>query len=165
MHATIVAVQDKAQSYIEQAPWNDFIPLAIETYNCFHLHFDPFLISCVHASIVRHQQTSLVLSMLISYYKQWVLIALQHVQAITILQHVTTFNHSSSYLPHIPTNAPPSLVDLWQRMPFSITSSISLLLYYWSWFSFRVFTFASTCLVLFVDGFPSLFLYIYMTSF
>ncbi len=27
--------------------------------------------------------------------------------------------------------------------------------------SFHVFTFASTCLVLFIDGFPSLFIYIY----
>ncbi len=39
-------------------------------------------------------------------------------------------------------------------------SSISLLLFWWSWLSFRVFTFASTSLVFFVDGFPSLFLYI-----
>jgi hypothetical protein len=30
------------------------------------------------------------------------------------------------------------------------------------WFSFCVFTFASTCLVLFVDGFPSRFKYIYI---
>jgi len=40
-------------------------------------------------------------------------------------------------------------------------SSTSLLLFWWSWFSFRLFTFTSTCLLLFVDGFPSLFIYRY----
>ncbi len=74
MHASIVAVQDKARSYTKQVPGDDFIPLAIETYGCFHLHFDSFLTSHVHATIVRHQQTSLIPSMLISYYKQQVLI-------------------------------------------------------------------------------------------
>jgi hypothetical protein len=38
-------------------------------------------------------------------------------------------------------------------------SSTSLLLFWWSWFSFHVFTFASIWFVLFVDGFPSLFIY------
>jgi hypothetical protein len=47
--------------------------------------------------------------MLISYYRQWVLIVLQLVQAIVILQWATTLTHSSSSLPHIPPNAPPSL--------------------------------------------------------
>jgi hypothetical protein len=51
-HVTIVAAQDKAQSYIEQRPRDDFIPLAIETYSCFHPRFDSFLTSCVHACIV-----------------------------------------------------------------------------------------------------------------
>ncbi len=32
--ATIVAVQDKAQSYTKQTPKDDFIPLVIKTYNC-----------------------------------------------------------------------------------------------------------------------------------
>ncbi len=40
-------------------------------------------------------------------------------------------------------------------------SSTSLLLFLWSWFSFRVFRFALTHLVLFVGGFSSLFIYIY----
>ncbi len=84
-----------------------------ETYSCLHPHFDSFFTSCVHASLTCHQQTSVIPSMLISYYREWVLIALQHVQAIVILQWATTFNHSSSSLPHIPTSAPPSLVDLW----------------------------------------------------
>jgi hypothetical protein len=45
--------------------------------------------------------------------------------------------------------------------PFSIKSSSSLLLFLLFWFSSRVFIFALTCLVLIVDGFPSLFIYIY----
>jgi len=53
-----------------------------------------------------------------------------------------------------------------QKMPlFSISSSTSLLLFWWSWFSLHVFTmFASSCLVLFVNGFPSLFLYYIYTE-
>jgi hypothetical protein len=35
-----------------------------------------------------------------------------------ILRQVAMLSHSSSSLPHIPTSAPPSLIDLWQRMPF-----------------------------------------------
>jgi hypothetical protein len=40
------------------------------------------------------------------------------VQAIAILQWAATLSHSSSSLPHISASAPPSLADLWQRMPF-----------------------------------------------
>jgi len=67
MHASRVVAQDKARSYIERMPGDDFIPLAIKTHGCLHPHFDSFFISCVQASIVRHQQTSLVPSMFISY--------------------------------------------------------------------------------------------------
>jgi hypothetical protein len=56
--------------------------------------------------------------MLIFHYRQQMLIALQCVQAITILQQATILSHSFSSLPHIPTTAPPSLVDLWQWMAF-----------------------------------------------
>ncbi len=55
-HASRVVAQDKARSYIERTPGDDFIPLAIETHGCLHPHFDSFLTSCVQASIVRHQQ-------------------------------------------------------------------------------------------------------------
>ncbi len=111
-------VQNKTQSYVEQTLGNDFIPLAIETYSYLHPCFDSFLISCVHAYIVRHQQTSLVPSMHIYHYRQQMSIALQRAQAITILQQVATFNHNSSSLPHIPTSAHPSLANLWQMIPF-----------------------------------------------
>ncbi len=76
MHVTIVTIQDKARSYTKWAPRDDFIPLAIETYGCLHPRFDSFLIICVHAYVACHQQTSLIPSMLISHYKQQVLIAL-----------------------------------------------------------------------------------------
>jgi hypothetical protein len=52
-HAMVVAVQNKARSYIERM-LDDFIPFVIETYNCLHPHFDSFLTSYVHAYIVRH---------------------------------------------------------------------------------------------------------------
>jgi len=53
-HAGTVATQDKARSYTEWTPRNDFIPLAMETYNCFHFCFDSFLTSCVHACRTCH---------------------------------------------------------------------------------------------------------------
>jgi hypothetical protein len=55
--------------------------------------------------------------MFISYYRQQVSIALQCAQAIAIFQQVATSSHNSS-LPHVLTNAPSSLADFWQRMPF-----------------------------------------------
>jgi hypothetical protein len=54
-HVATIAIQYKAQSYTKRAPRDDFIPLAIETYSCFHPHFDSFLTSCVHACIIHHQ--------------------------------------------------------------------------------------------------------------
>jgi len=56
--------------------------------------------------------------MFIFYYRQQMSIALQHVQAITILQRASMLSESSSSLPHILASAPPSLVNLWHRMPF-----------------------------------------------
>jgi len=110
-HATIAVIKDKAQSYTKRASRNDFIPLAIETYDCFHPCFDSFLTSCIHACIICHQQTSLVPSMFISHYRERMSIALQHVQTITIFQQTTTLNHNFSSLPHILASAPPSLSD------------------------------------------------------
>ncbi len=46
------------------------------------------------------------------------LIALQCAQAITFLQQAGMLSYNSSSLPHIQASAPPSLADLWQRMPF-----------------------------------------------
>jgi hypothetical protein len=45
-HATTMVTQEKKTSYAEQTPDDDFIPLAIETYGCFHFRFDSFLITC-----------------------------------------------------------------------------------------------------------------------
>jgi hypothetical protein len=53
-HAVTIVVQDKARFYIEQVLGDDFIPLAIETYDCFHLYFDFFFASCVHPYIICH---------------------------------------------------------------------------------------------------------------
>jgi hypothetical protein len=72
------------------------------------------------------------------------------------------FNHNSSSFPHILAYAPPSIVDLWQKDVFL---TLGILFHYYCfllfWFSFCVFTFVSTCLVFFVDGFPSWFIYIH----
>ncbi len=78
-HATTIAIQNKAQFYTKQTLGDDFIPLAIKTYGCFHPCFDSFFISCVHANIICYQQISLVPSMFIFYYKQQLSIAFQHV--------------------------------------------------------------------------------------
>ncbi len=73
----------------------------------------PFSFFCLDASIAHQQQTSLIPSMLIFYHKQQMSITLQGAQAIMILQRATMFSHSSSSLPHIPTNGPTSLANLW----------------------------------------------------
>jgi intracellular septation protein A len=54
MNVAIIVVQNKARSYTERVLGDDFIPLAIETYDCIHFHFDSFFIFCVHANIARH---------------------------------------------------------------------------------------------------------------
>ncbi len=66
-------------------------------------------------NIHRHQQTSLIPSMLTFYYKQRMLVALQCAQAIGILQQVAILNHNSLFLLHIQANALPSLANLRQK--------------------------------------------------
>jgi hypothetical protein len=57
----------------------------LETYDYLHFHFNSFFIFNVHASIAHYQQTSLVPSMFIFYYRQQVLITLQSAQVMVIL--------------------------------------------------------------------------------
>ncbi len=39
-HTTTIATQEKTQSYEKHILGDDFIPLAIKTYGCFHSSFD-----------------------------------------------------------------------------------------------------------------------------
>jgi hypothetical protein len=50
VHVTTIVVQDKAWSYAERMPRDDFISFVIEIYDYFHPCFDSFLIFCVCAS-------------------------------------------------------------------------------------------------------------------
>jgi hypothetical protein len=50
-----MVIQEKTQSYVEQTPNIDFILLVIETYGCFHSHFDSLLIACAQTIIACHQ--------------------------------------------------------------------------------------------------------------
>jgi hypothetical protein len=45
-HVAMMVTQEKTQSYVKQTLGDDFIPLAIETYGCFHSCFDSFLTTC-----------------------------------------------------------------------------------------------------------------------
>jgi len=44
-HATTMAGHEKTRFYVELALGDDFIPLTIEMYGCFHFRFDSFLIA------------------------------------------------------------------------------------------------------------------------
>jgi len=85
-HATLMDAEEKTWSYVKRTLSKDFIPLAIETYGCFHFHFNSFLITCAQNTIVRHQWSYLNPSMFISHYQQHLSIALQQAQTITIFQ-------------------------------------------------------------------------------
>ncbi len=51
-----------------QGPGDDFIPFTIETYECFHSHFDSFSTVCAHTTIVCNQQSFLVPLDVFFYY-------------------------------------------------------------------------------------------------
>jgi len=55
MHVVIVIIQKKVRSYVVCASGDDFIPLTIETYGCFHFHFDSFFTTCVQIIVVHHR--------------------------------------------------------------------------------------------------------------
>jgi len=105
-HVVMMVVQEKGRSYIERTLGNDFIPLVIKTYKCCHSHFDSFFTTCAQTIIACHQRFSLVPSMFVFYYKQHLSIALQHAQAMAILQQVVTLGWGSSFFPHIIVSAP-----------------------------------------------------------
>jgi hypothetical protein len=71
MHATIVVTYENTRSYTKHTPKYNFIPLAIETYGCFHSCFNSFFTTCVHATIAYHQRSFLIPTMFISYYQQY----------------------------------------------------------------------------------------------
>jgi hypothetical protein len=50
-HAMMIAYQKKTQSYVKQTPCNNFIPLAIDTYGCFHSRFDSFFTTYAQTTI------------------------------------------------------------------------------------------------------------------
>jgi len=54
-HLTMMVVQKETRSYAKRALGDDFIPLAIETYGCFHYCFDSFLTACAHTIITCRQ--------------------------------------------------------------------------------------------------------------
>jgi hypothetical protein len=71
-HVVMMATLKQTRSYNEWTLGDDFIPLTIKTCGCFHSRLDSFLIACAHTTIMCHQWSSLVPSMLVSYYRQCV---------------------------------------------------------------------------------------------
>jgi hypothetical protein len=71
-HVVMKVALKKTRSYDEWTVGDDFIPLVIKTYGCFHSCFNSFFTTCAHTTIMCHQRSSLVPSMFFSYYKQHV---------------------------------------------------------------------------------------------
>ncbi len=158
-------------------------PMLSKCMGVFILFSIQLLTTCVQ-TIITHHQRSLVPSMFVSHYQLCVSIALQRAQAITILKRVATLGRSSSFLPHIIANAPLSLVDLWQATTFLsqvffviidchfiAMGTIFIGFFFikivdclFSFYLWVMSTCAFICLVLLIDGFPSL-IFIYMVFF
>jgi hypothetical protein len=81
-HAMMMLVEENTRLYVKRTSCDNFIPLAIEIFGCFHFCFDLFFITCAHITIACHQRSSLVPLMLVSYYQQCMSITLQNAQAI-----------------------------------------------------------------------------------
>jgi hypothetical protein len=54
MHAMTIVIQEKTRSYTKCALGDDFIPLSIDTYDCFHSCFNSFFISYVQVIVACH---------------------------------------------------------------------------------------------------------------
>jgi len=76
--ATIEA-QTKEGFYRNWFPIDMFIPLAIEVFGCLHQHANGFLHQCANMMWATKGIKGLPLSILHAFYKQKVLVALQHV--------------------------------------------------------------------------------------
>jgi hypothetical protein len=48
----MMVTHEKTWSYAKWVPRDDFIPLVIDKYECFHSHFDSLLIVCAQTTIV-----------------------------------------------------------------------------------------------------------------
>jgi len=51
----MMVVQEKTQSYVKQTSSDDFIPLAIEMYECIHSCFNSFFTIYAQTTITHHQ--------------------------------------------------------------------------------------------------------------
>jgi hypothetical protein len=45
-HVVMMVIQEKTWSYVKQTLGDNFIPLAIEKYECFHSCFNSFFTAC-----------------------------------------------------------------------------------------------------------------------
>ncbi len=100
-------------SYRNQHPKDDFIPLVVKIFGCLHQHVDNFLHQCANMAWSTKGSKGFSLSILHSYYKQWVLVALQKIQITIVLQHATVVaKKASSRLGVLPSFSPTFLHDL-----------------------------------------------------
>ncbi len=80
----MMATQEKTQSCAERILGDDFNPLVIETYGCFHFCFDSFFIASAQTTIMCQSMVFFNPFNVFFYYQQCVSISLQHAEAIVI---------------------------------------------------------------------------------
>jgi hypothetical protein len=79
------AIQARERSYHNQHPIDQFFPLAIEVFGCFHKHANVILHDCANAIWSLKGTKGLHISTLVTFLHQKVSITLQRMQTSSIL--------------------------------------------------------------------------------
>jgi hypothetical protein len=110
----IVAVHVKEGLYYNSYPMDMFFFLAIEIFGCFQQWSDNFLRWCANMVWIGKGTESFLLSVLRSFYRQRMSMALSRTQATSISRWVVTTGEGSSRLGVLSGLTPLSLVDMLQ---------------------------------------------------
>jgi hypothetical protein len=123
--------QAKEMNYHNWHPANQFLPLTIEVFGCFHKRVYVFLHDYANAICNVKRPESLHLSILVIFLHQKVLITLQRMQTSSILNRAIAISLTTSQLPPFYDIPPITMADLLQAVGFW-HGEIWLTYYKWS---------------------------------
>jgi hypothetical protein len=89
-----------------------FLPLVVEDFKCLHQKADGFFYQYANMAWAVNGTKGPLLSILLTFYRQKVLVVLQHAQVVSILKHAGAIGEGSSKLGILSGGPPLSLFDM-----------------------------------------------------
>jgi ABC-type transport system involved in cytochrome bd biosynthesis fused ATPase/permease subunit len=88
-HATMMTAKKNTMIQVKRTQNDDFILFAIETYECFHFHFDSFFTTYAQTIITCHQQSFLI------FFNACLILLIIHIH--NPIMYINHYDYSTSY--------------------------------------------------------------------